>query len=343
MKRNLYRAVCLFLGCLLTGYLFIHISYMHRGYTRLMGFYALENNTIDVVFIGTSVTFSAFMPMEAWEKYGYTSYNYCTNVQFEESMRYGLREVCKTQSPKLIVIDVMPFMYQHWAGFFDDPDTFIEYNLDSMKYSPERTALAIRINDTVDGDLGTLLNYLFDIRHNHGMTPDPMQWNNAVNDVARGYGYLKREGLSPIFMEDDGREEALGEPHESYFQELLAEADKLEAEVLFYCSPMHFTRNELYERKNYIKRIVEEAGYTFWDFSGETEELGLDIHQDFWSVDHLDSLGAEKVTNFLAPKLDEVYDLPDHRDDPAYASWHDDYEEWCELKKSYNAQDLGIE
>lgn len=58
--KKIYRMVCLAAGLALTGYLFIQVSYMHRGYTRLMGFYGMEENTIDVVFVGTSVTFSSF-------------------------------------------------------------------------------------------------------------------------------------------------------------------------------------------------------------------------------------------------------------------------------------------
>lgn len=344
MKKNLYRSICLLISCLLTGYLFIHISYMYRGYTRLMGFYALEKDSIDVVFLGTSITFSSFMPMEAWKQYGYTTYNYCTNLQFEGSMVYSLREICKTQSPQLIVIDVAPFINQHWVTSEDWPDqkrdTYIKYNLDSMRYSAERTALAIRINNAIGGGVRTLFHYLFDIEHYHDRTPVPEQWNNAVNDIGRGYEHISGNVIDEAaLVADDGSEMPLGEPHEGYFQELMAEADTLNAQIIYYCAPVNFNNIESVARKNYIKRIVQETGHTFWDLSGESAAIGLDLQQDFYDVNHFDALGAEKVTNFLAPQLDEVYDLPDHRDDPAYESWHHDYEVWVERKENFLAQD----
>ena len=39
-------------------------------------------------------------------------------------------------------------------------------------------------------------------------------------------------------------------------------------------------------------------------------------------------LGSEKVTEYLASYLAEEYDLADHREDEAYASWHELYEEY---------------
>lgn len=345
MKR-ISRVVCLLLSIVLTGYLFVQVSYMHRGYTRLMGFYGLEDNTVDVAFVGTSVTFSSFMPMEAWNEYGMAAYDYCTNVQFENSLRHSVKEVMKTQSPKLILIDIAPFLMQHNAKTSaGEEDLHIKYNIDSMRYSLNRLQLIQEINRDKGGDIYSFLYYNIDLCRYHTNELWIGQYNNAFNDVNRGYGYLpKNQGAivnTASFLYDDGREMPLEGQHAVYLEELLSDTDKLDCEVVFYCAPIRFVkeREDEYPRKNYMKRIIEERGYTFWDLSTEEEKLGLDYDSDFWSYDHFDSLGAEKVTKYLSKRIVESYDIPDRRTDARYADWHTDYEAWHEIKKEYNRQD----
>lgn len=351
MKKSiLYRAGCIVIAILITGYLFIHVSYAHRGYARLMGFYDLKKDSVDVVFVGTSVTFSSFMPMEAWNQYGMVACNYCTNVQFENSLRYSVREVMKTQSPQLMLIDIAPFMYEHdvtyaYAHEPSNAELFAKYNIDSMKYSMDRLALTSEIVRDMDGSfLDLFFHYFFDIYRYHEKMPIADQWDNAVNDVSRGYGYLPKNGGAVFdaaaFPVDDGSEKALEGHHAEYFQNLLKEVSRLDCDVVFFCAPVYFAGNDEFARKNYVKRVVEEQGYTFWDCSKDVAEIQLDPSTDFWSYDHFDSLGAEKVTHYLAERIVNSYDIPDRRGDAAYANWTEDYQTWQALKDGYNAQDL---
>lgn len=341
--RRVKRVMGLALAVMITGYLFIHISYMYRGYDRLMCFYGVEKNTLDVVFVGTSVTFSSFMPMEAWGQYGMAACDYCTNVQFENSLRYSIREIEKTQNPQLIMIDIAPFYFNHYAGIGDD--LYIKYNLDSMKYSFDRARLTKEINDDKGGDLYSYLYYFFDIVRYHTNKPTLKQYNNALNDPGRGYGYLQRNSNAvdvDTLVEDDGKEVPLADYQQKYLQELIAEVDKLECDVVFFCAPVLFANIDYVHWKNYIGRIVSEAGYPFWDMSKDVQSLELDYNTDFWSCDHYDCLGAEKSTAYIAKRIKENYNIPDRRKDPDYSNWHEDYKEWQNIKESYKDRDFGF-
>ena len=58
-------------------------------------------------------------------------------------------------------------------------------------------------------------------------------------------------------------------------------------------------------------------------------DLGVvDYETDCYDDTHLNRSGAEKVTTYLGDYLAAHYTLSDHRNDPAYASWHGDYETW---------------
>ncbi len=347
--RKAKRLIGLILSVVITAYLFVHVSYMYRGYYRLMSFYGIEDNTLDVVLVGTSITFSSFMPMEAWEQYGMAACDYCTNVHFENSLRYSVREVMKTQNPKLIMIDIAPFYRDHYGGTKEWDDDFrklcIKYNLDSMKYSFDRALLAKEITRDSGGNLYDYLYYFFDITRYHTNTPSRQQYDNALHDAGRGYEHLKRSSNSvdeASLLEDDGSEMPLEEHQQEYLRLLIDEVDKLDCDVVFFCSPVLFNDSTCLMRKNYIGRIVSEAGYPFWDLSKDVGELGLDYNTDFWSLDHYDCLGAEKVTPYIAQKIKENYEIPDRRKDPAYSNWHDDYQEWINIKEKYRDKDFGF-
>ena len=47
---------------------------------------------------------------------------------------------------------------------------------------------------------------------------------------------------------------------------------------------------------------------------------------------HLNASGAKKVTDYLGKYIKEHYDLSDHRNDQAYAFWHEDYDEYRQMK-----------
>ena len=62
--------------------------------------------------------------------------------------------------------------------------------------------------------------------------------------------------------------------------------------------------------------------------SRNLEEFGFDSGSDYWNNGHWNILGAEKITAWLAPKLQSTYDLPDHRGDEAYSAWEEKIKSW---------------
>lgn len=51
-----------------------------------------------------------------------------------------------------------------------------------------------------------------------------------------------------------------------------------------------------------------------------------DQEVDFHNDNHLNISGGRKVTDYIGKLLVETYGLADHRGDPTYASWDDDWE-----------------
>ena len=56
-------------------------------------------------------------------------------------------------------------------------------------------------------------------------------------------------------------------------------------------TPWQVTEEE-HQKDNYIKRIVEEAGFRFLDGNYYAEEMGLEYNVDFYNPKHTNAIGA---------------------------------------------------
>ena len=87
-------------------------------------------------------------------------------------------------------------------------------------------------------------------------------------------------------------------------------------------------KNWNYAKHEAMQAYADSAGVSFLDLNLALTEIGLDGQTDFRDEkgDHLNHYGAVKTSAYLAPILAQSYDLPDHREDPAYESWGDAFE-----------------
>ena len=76
---------------------------------RPNGILSEPKNTIDVLVIGDSESYTSFSPMEIWSEYGYTSYVMGSNAQkIYQSYNYLLLAL-ETQHPKVVVLETNTF------------------------------------------------------------------------------------------------------------------------------------------------------------------------------------------------------------------------------------------
>ena len=72
------------------------------------GFDALEDNSLDVLFVGASTMFYGALPMELYRDYQIRSYNLSSSGQPTECSYFLAKYAFKTQSLKAVVLDVTP-------------------------------------------------------------------------------------------------------------------------------------------------------------------------------------------------------------------------------------------
>lgn len=336
-------AVNAVLVVLIAAFLAVQLTYLCRGYNRMARFYGLREESLDAVVIGTSTTFTSYMPMEVYGQYGISSAVVATNMQFEGTLPYTIREVEKTQSPKLILIDLMPFIRHHYAGRSDwdagDVNLFIRYNIDSMKISPDRAKLIHEICRDFGMGWKDEIYYNCDVSRYHLNPANFAQMKNEMHDANRGFQHLQKEGGEAFRAEEMADTDAVipleGIEQENFDRLLQTVASLPDCTTVFFCPPVYFETALEAGTKNYVKKAVRERGYEFWDLTEERGKAGLDPETDYRDALHFDSLGSLKVTKMLSDRITAEFSLPDRRQDPAWQDWNTDFEEWEDLRGGY--------
>ena len=69
-------------------------------------FYDLEDNIVDVLFLGSSHVYCSIIPAILWEDYGMASFNMAISGQDLAGSYYNFKEALKTQDLKVVCVDL---------------------------------------------------------------------------------------------------------------------------------------------------------------------------------------------------------------------------------------------
>ena len=210
---------------------------------------------------------------------------------------------------------------------------------DNLKYSPNRISV---INKMVKGNTNEnnnepLDSYYFDIMKYHsnwGMLFIPYEWRNwnyTAYDRYKGYEF--KDTVGPCENADEsevtGTADIPPEQKEN-LDNLISYLKEQDQDALFIVSP-YLEDEDAKKKYNYVKQIVTKAGYGFLNLNDYVPEMGLDYDTDIADYGtHVNSIGAEKCTDFLGKYLDENYSLPDRRNDSKYSRWKTAYDDWLQ-------------
>lgn len=268
--------------------------YRTYDYNRI---YAEKENSIDVAFVGNSQVYAGISPMNIYGEYGYAGYNLSIPLMGPSDIYESLRDLFKKQSPKLIVMEVIPFFY--------DSDGIV--NLAQKR----RIGLSV-----------------WPFIENHAYWKDGFK---APRSCAKGFvpkysvrSFDKHDSLTPA----EGTY-TLRDGFEDYMAKIIQECKSHDAEILFLAMPGKNTWT--YPMHNLIAGYADDNGYKMLDMNTGSayEEVNIDWASDFADFsDHLNFDGAQKTTSYLGKYLSENYNLPIRKGTPEYADWDKDLEEF---------------
>lgn len=249
-------------------------------------------NSIDVIVLGDSLSYSSISPMELWEEYGTVSFVCGSSGQKIQDTYYMLETVLENQSPKLVILETNT-LFRGGKGL-----------------------------EAVKDSLGAVVNHYTALIRGHDIWKSALTGKTYPTENYKGFlirGDVKPYKKSKIESKKKKNEE-IPDVVLTYMEKIQKLCDDSGAQLLLVGSPS--PRNYTKKRHNSIEQYAEENSLTFLDLNLKVKELGINWKTDSRdNGDHLNLSGAQKVTAYLGAYLAAEYELPDHRGEEAYASW----------------------
>jgi len=300
-------------------------------------FYKQENNSVDVVLMGSSALYREYISIENWGKYGFTSYPLATMSQPFNSVKYLIEETLKTQNPSLFVIEIRQLVndviYERNNNGASEQysDEMKRFLANCMPFSYNRYEM---IKELLPDDV--LCSY-FDFIRNH-RNWDSMKLSSFFKNLFYEITYddfinMKCPDViseyQPIESKEICTEESYTLPTESRSEldSLLSFIEEKGVAVLFVSTPYQESE-ESEAAENSIAEYLSEKGYHYLNCNDYYEKIGIDFSSDFYDDKHTNILGALKVTDFIGAYLEENYSFSKKYTSKTKDEWNEAYSLW---------------
>ena len=254
-----------------------------------------EENTIDVLFIGSSLTYCNIMPAVFWEETGLTAWDVTGPELTVPGAYHYLRQALKTQSPQAVFIEISAVLYPRHTGF-------TKTVIGQMPWGPERIGM-IAMEAEPENRLGLIFPLYFYHSRWSGLTGD--DWavfrDGYGKDLCAGYTYLNQYRVPEGYVErtDSGADTQNNARNLQYLLKIAQVCREEGITPVFYESPAASTMpRELMEPV--YAALADEEGAVVVNFNDYRDAIGAELEGDYYDNLHYNAVGAEKFSRFLA-------------------------------------------
>lgn len=284
-------------------FVFFHVfmvpKFLNESTTIVDGYKELEENSLDIVFLGSSQMFCTVDSAKLTEEYGINASNFGSSSQPITTTAYYLDEALKTQKPKVVMVEsTMLFELRD-----DIKEEALAWNYYPMSPSVKKYQSLLKVTNK---DVIKSLKYAyFPILYYHGrwsaLTAFDLTYYWDYTYDSRGY--VAREDIVPVDMSYyDQDQESYSIPKENVeaVLEIKRICEEKGIKLCFFKSPFSkWTKN----MSSVVQDFMKTNDIDFVDLNEYLGEIGIDAETDFSDTHHLNVSGAEKTTDFIGEYL----------------------------------------
>lgn len=321
MKKTIARIVCfifLLLVVLNTVNRIFKVKY-GDGIYGLTKFYELEDNTVDVLVLGSSHAFENFNTGVLWDKYGMASYVLAGSIQPMWNTYYYLKEALKTQRPELIVLEGYLTTYQE---AYSDDSRIIKNNY-GLKWSGDKIkSLMVSAPRERWGEF--MLEYVqYHNRYTEISSEDFLaDKGRTLYKDWKGFGCnMATKELEPPDIVQITDQAPLDRKTESYYRKIIELAGENNIPIIIIIAPYGGITEKEQKLYNTAGKIAEEYGAEFINYNLCYQDAGIEFATDAADEAHLNYRGNQKFSEAVGRHLKEKYRISDRRGNSLYQSW----------------------
>jgi hypothetical protein len=305
----------------------------YDGIYSVTKFYEQEDNSVDVLILGSSHAYQSFNTGILWEDYGMASYVLSGSAQPMWNTYYYLKEALKTQTPKLIVLEgYMTIEPEEYSK-----DEYIIKNTYGLKWSKDKID-AITISAPQERWSEFLLEYI-QYHNRYSSLSDADFLKNQGNPMYENWkGFVENMNTVVAGNPDTSgveEREPLLDKTELYYRKTIELAQEHDIPILVVVSPYAGITEKDAAYFNAAQDIAEEYDIPFVNCTLFYQDIGIDFAEDAADPSHLNSTGNMKFSTFVGEYISEHYEIPDRRGDAHYQSWQDNADYIQALVKNY--------
>lgn len=284
-------------------------------YSSVDTFYGLEEDLIDVLFLGSSHCYCSIDNSRLWEDYGIASFSLAVSGQDLVSSYYTFAEALKTQKPDVVCLEMYGAVFQGYGNIGNLYRNTLPFRMSANSYAAVRAL--VKEDDPMDYFLK------WPIVHTRYAE---LKREDFISDLPVYIGYHAEFNTQEIWEPapyGGQTPAAIAEENEQYVRKLIELAQEEGIGVCLFVAP-YAADDGAQSYYRYAEGIAQEYGVAFMNLTDPGEGLSLDLHSDFIDFAHTNYYGAQKVTSHLGEYLKTAYDLPDRRGDERYVLWDED-------------------
>lgn len=277
---------------------------VHARNKNLVGTKKERAESIDVIVLGDSLSYTSVSPMQLWKDYHVTSYICGQAGQKIQETYYILKTALEKQSPKVVFLETN-VMFRGQSGINGLKNTIAEKG-----------------------------NYYFPIFRIHDIWKPLLTGIQYKDEMYKGF--ILRDIVKPYcggaYMKPTKKKAKIPDAVYDYMDDIISMCREHGIKLVLYSSPSPDNYN--YERHNVLEEYARDYSLDYIDMNLKLKDIGIDWKTDsFDGGDHLNLCGAEKVTDYIAKYIKSTCNISDIKSDIVYKEWENELVKYNETVK----------
>ena len=315
-------------------------------YTRYMDFENQPQDSLDVLYIGTSELYEGIDPIITYASEGITGYNLAVTYSSAVTNYYQLMYALRHHTPKIVVCDFASLFEDHLPSDNEPLYRKIYETMPDKEIKDQLLTDILKLDKSQD-----YWSWRFSFFRYHSSWKEIRMKNfMLINQYDQNYKlYNKGAFMNSRSYEGDELEivpetwaltksdAELSDISVDYYDMLINECKDREIKVLAVIPPNIQLAHQTSSRWNMMKDYFESRSVDYLNYNTYEQVVRMGLCQDhYFDAGHLNTLGAFIFSKTFASDINEMYHLCSRKDDISlFPYWKDNYEK---LKEEIPAQ-----